>query len=99
MADSKARTSDREWLLHETERFPEGWASIFIAKFGMEGALDLLAVQSGRVHEVNTSHKPFRRNPGLKRLVYVARNAVNDAMQEAYRVGFAEVEEKRQKGD
>lgn len=69
------RDRNRDYLLREAERRPNGWEAINVTEFGIEGALDLLALQEGRYWEIDLRHKPFARYPDLKRLSLEARAA------------------------
>ena len=71
------RDEDREWLLRAARKYPDGWEAGIVHDFGVEGALDILAIQGGRVWEVDLRHTPFVRDRELKFLVSEAREALN----------------------
>jgi len=89
------RDNDREWLLQGSFRDPDGWEAFYIAEWGLEGALDLLACQGGRVWEVDLRHSLFRRDRELKLLVVAARTALSDLSREAYSYAFATLDERK----
>lgn len=80
------RDQDREWLLRGAEKQAEGWEADMIKTFGMEGALDLLALQAGRVSDVDLRRAPFRRDAELKFLTREAQEAVAALQRRAYEV-------------
>lgn len=69
------RDENREWLLADAQKYPDGWAAINIDTFGLEGSLDLLELTSVGPYNVDFRHSPFRRDPELKALVQDARVA------------------------
>lgn len=85
------RSDNREWLERGATRHPTGWEATFIERFGLEGALDLLAIQAGDVFDADLRRRPFARNPELKELIYTAREAISAMTHSAYQVGFDEV--------
>lgn len=94
---SAPREDDRQWLENGAERDPDGWEAGYIEEFGIEGALDVLALQGGRVHEVNLTHRPFAANEPFKQLVYDAREALSAVGREAYVIAFARLDERRER--
>lgn len=85
------RKDNQEWLERESKRRPDGWEAGFIEQFGLDGALDLLAIQSGDVGDADLRRRPFSHSPELKELIYAAREAVAAMTRAAYQVGFAEL--------
>ncbi|WP_336647549.1 hypothetical protein [Microbacterium sp. MMO-10] len=82
------RDRNREWLTRENERSPEGWSAKFVAAFGMEGALDLLAAQGGDPYGVLLARRPFSSNHELKDAVRDARLAATRMSRLAFQVGW-----------
>ena len=82
------RDRHREWLTRESERFPDGWSTKFVAAFGLEGALDLLAAQGGDPYGVLLTRRPFSSNEELKAAVRDARAAATRMSRLAYEVGW-----------
>lgn len=80
------RDDNRQWLERGAERDPAGWESRLIGTFGVEGALDLFAVQNGDVQSwsIDLRRSPFRRDPKLKALVIEARRTAALAIRRAY---------------
>lgn len=93
------RSDNQKWLLEGAERAPTGWEAMMIAAFGLPGALDLLAVQNGRVHEVDLRHRPFAGNEALKDQVHAARQALSDLATTAYRLWWEKLDETRDTPD
>lgn len=87
------RDRDRKWLERERDRWPDGWAARFVGKFGMEGALDLLAVQRGDPYGAYLARRPFCNSEPLKRAVREARDAVQKMMRLAYVTGWEQTQE------
>lgn len=90
---SRERDEHREWLNRGREKWPDGWEARFISKFGIEGALDLLAAQGGDAFGVNLTHTPFCNSEALKRAVREAREATQKMMRLAYVKGWEQTQE------
>ncbi|MET0886207.1 MAG: hypothetical protein ABWX92_07125 [Mycetocola sp.] len=97
MSARTERAENREWIERERERNPEGWESAMVAAFGMEGALDVLALQEGRPLDTNLTHTPFAGNDELKDLVMAARSAVWDVQRAAHEIAWRRIDEVRRK--
>ena len=82
------REEHREWLDRERERFPDGWSANFVDSFGVEGALDLLAVQGGDPYGAKLTRRPFCNSEALKRAVREAREASSKMSRLAYIAGW-----------
>lgn len=94
-----ARDEDREWLLSAAKKYPDGWEAGIIYDFGVEGALDILAIQGGRVWEVDLRHTPFVRDRELKFLVSEARAALNQLSSRAYMVWWKAAQARKSEND
>lgn len=92
---NRERENDWEWLQSGIEQDPNGWEALYVSELGREGALDLLALQAGRIHEVNLTRRPFASNPELKALVRAARTASHELRAEAFALGFRIIDRAR----
>lgn len=86
------RTDNHTWLERERHRDPDGWEARLVSEFGMDGALDLLSIQSHDFGNLDLRHAPFRRDPGLKFLVQQAREAAHDASERAHRIMWGAIQ-------